>query len=160
MTVKIASAQYDISFLVSWQDYQDKIKRWVAEAAQQNAKILLFPEYASMELASLFGKEVYSSLDKQLAAMQSVHDYYLDLFKILAKQHQCIIQSGSFPVEIEPKVYRNRAYLFMPDGSFDYQDKLMMTRFENEQWFIKSGKDLKCFETEYGKIAINICYDS
>ena len=36
----------------------------------------------------------------------------------------------------------------------------MMTRFENEQWFIKGGKELKCFDTEYGKIAINICYDS
>ena len=35
-----------------------------------------------------------------------------------------------------------------------------MTRFENEQWLIKSGKELKCFDTEYGKIAINICYDS
>ncbi|MDA1342283.1 MAG: carbon-nitrogen hydrolase family protein [Proteobacteria bacterium] len=160
MTVKIATAQYDISFLASWQDYRGKIERWVTEAAQQNAKILLFPEYASMELASLFGKEVYSSLDKQLAAMQTVHDDYLDLFKTLAKQYQCIIQSGSFPVEIEPDIYRNRAYLFMPNGTVDFQDKLMMTRFENEQWFIKSGKELKCFDTEYGKIAINICYDS
>jgi predicted amidohydrolase len=35
-----------------------------------------------------------------------------------------------------------------------------MTRFENEQWLIQSGKELKCFETEYGRIAINICYDS
>jgi predicted amidohydrolase len=160
MNIKIASAQYDISFLVSWQAYQDKIGRWVAEAAQQGARILLFPEYASMELASLFGQEVYSSLSKQLAAMQSVHGDYIDLFKTLARQHQCLIQSGSFPVEVEPSVYRNRAYLFMPDGAVDYQDKLMMTRFENEQWLIKGGKDLKCFDTEYGKIAINICYDS
>jgi predicted amidohydrolase len=160
MTVKIASAQYDISFLVSWQEYQQKIARWVAGATQQDARILLFPEYASMELASLFGQEVYSSLSKQLAAMQSVHDDYLGLFKALAMQHHCIIQSGSFPVEIEPGVYRNRAYLFMADGKVDYQDKLMMTRFENEQWFIKGGKELKCFDTEYGKIAINICYDS
>ena len=35
-----------------------------------------------------------------------------------------------------------------------------MTRFENEQWLIKSGAELKCFDTEYGKIAISICYDS
>jgi predicted amidohydrolase len=160
MKVKIASAQYDISFLASWQDYRDKTERWVAEAVEQDARILLFPEYASMELASLFGQEIYSSLSKQLAAMQSVHEDYLDLFKTLAKQHQCIIQSGSFPVEIEPGVYRNRGYLFKPDDKVDYQDKLMMTRFENEQWFIKGGKDLKCFDTEYGKIAINICYDS
>jgi predicted amidohydrolase len=48
----------------------------------------------------------------------------------------------------------------MPDGVIDYQDKLMMTRFEKEQWLIKSGQELKCFDTEYGKMAINICYDS
>ena len=78
MNVKIASAQYDISFLENWQAYQHKIDRWVAEATAQDAKILLFPEYASMELASLFGREIYSSLSKQLAAMQSLHDDYYD----------------------------------------------------------------------------------
>ncbi len=160
MTVKIATAQYDISFLENWQAYQDKIGRWVTEAVQQHAQILLFPEYASMELASLFGQAIYSSLSKQLAAMQSVHDDYIGLFKSLAAQHQCIIQSGSFPVQVEPGVYRNRAYLFMPNGALEFQDKLIMTRFENEQWLIHGGKELKCFDTEYGKIAINICYDS
>jgi predicted amidohydrolase len=160
MTLKIASAQYDISFLASWQAYQEKIERWVSEAVRQDAKILLFPEYASMELASLFGQEVYSSLSKQLAAMQALHNDYIALFKTLATQHGCIIQSGSFPVGIEPGVYHNRAYLFMPDGSVDFQDKLIMTRFENEQWLIKAGTELKCFDTQYGKIAINICYDS
>lgn len=160
MTFKIATAQYDISFLANWQDYRQKTDRWIAEAAGLDAKILLFPEYASMELASLFGPEIYSSLGKQLAAMQSLHADYLGLFKNSAMQHGCIIQSGSFPVEIEPGVYRNRAYLFMPDGNVEFQDKLIMTRFENEQWFIRAGDTLKCFDTEYGKIAINICYDS
>ncbi|MFI3155609.1 MAG: carbon-nitrogen hydrolase family protein [Methylococcaceae bacterium] len=160
MDVKIASAQYDISFLENWQQYQSKVERWVVEASEQHAKILLFPEYASMELASLFGKEVYSSLSKQLAAMQSLHDDYLDLFRGLAKKYQCIIQAGTFPVKMDSGAYRNRAYLFMPDARVDYQDKLMMTRFENEQWLIQKGEELRCFETEYGKIAINICYDS
>lgn len=159
MSVKIATAQYDISFLDSWQAYQIKIERWVVDAAAQDARILLFPEYFSMELASLFGREVYSSLSKQLEAMQSLHDGFIVLFKSLAQKYQCIIQSGTFPVRIESGIYRNRGYLFMPDGQFDYQDKLMMTRFENEQWLIKGGKELKCFETEYGRIAINICYD-
>lgn len=160
MNVKIATAQYDISFLENWQSYRDKAERWVAEAAEQGAKILLFPEYASMELASLFGKDVYSSLSKQLAEMQSVHDDYLGLFQGLARQYQCIVQAGTFPVKTESGAYRNRAYLFMPDGRFDYQEKLMMTRFENEQWLIQKGEQLRCFDTEYGKIAISICYDS
>lgn len=160
MNVKIATAQYDISFLENWQQYQSKTERWVTEAVEQDAKILLFPEYASMELASLFGKDVYSSLSKQLAEMQSLHDGYLDLFQTLAKKYQCIVQAGSFPVKIESGAYRNRAYLFMPDGRIEYQDKLMMTRFENEQWLIQKGDQLKCFDTDYGKIAISICYDS
>lgn len=160
MTFKLATAQYDIGFFADWDEYRRKIQRWIAEAADQGAKILLFPEYASMELASLFGQEVYSSLSKQLAAMQSVHGDFVELFSQSARQQGCVVQAGSFPVEIEPGVYRNRAYLFTPDGSFDFQDKLIMTRFENEQWFIRGGDELKCFDTEYGKIAINICYDS
>ena len=160
MNVKIATAQYDISFLENWKSYEQKIERWVVDAISQDAKILLFPEYFSMELASLFGQPIYSSLSKQLAAMQSLHADFIELFTSLAKQYQCIIQAGTFPVLIESESYRNRAYLFMPDGQFDYQDKLMMTRFEKEQWLIEGSQEIKCFNTEFGKIAINICYDS
>ncbi len=160
MNFKIATAQYDISFLGVWSAYRNKIERWVNEAATRDARILLFPEYGSMELASLFSKEIYSSLSQQLAAMQSVLDDYIDLYRTLAVKHHCYIQSGTFPVRMPAGDYRNRAYLFMPNGDVEYQDKLMMTRFENEQWLIKSGTELKCFDTEFGKIAINICYDS
>jgi len=160
MNVKIATAQYDISFLADWRAYCDKSERWVAEAAAGGANILLFPEYNSMELASLFGQEVYSSLSGQLAAMQTVLNEYLALFQALAQRYQCLIQAGSFPVRQASGQYRNRAYLFFPDGRVEFQDKLMMTRFENEQWLISSGEELKCFDTDYGKIAVNICYDS
>lgn len=160
MNVKIAAAQYDIGFHTNWFSYQRKIEHWVSQACDQGAKILLFPEYASMELASIFGKPVYSQLNKQLEAMQSLLDDYLDLYKNLAKQYDCYIQAGTFPIAITDKDYRNRAFLFMPNGKYDFQDKLIMTRFENEQWLIKPGTDIKCFDTDYGKIAINVCYDS
>ena len=35
-----------------------------------------------------------------------------------------------------------------------------MTRFENEQWLISAGDEIRVFDTDFGKIAINICYDS
>jgi predicted amidohydrolase len=159
MNINIATAQYNISFLETWQKYQYKIESWVAEAALQDAKILLFPEYASMELASLFEEDVYSSLARQLDALQTLRLDYIDLFCSLARQYRCYIQAGSFPVRIDSGAYRNRAYLFMPDGHVDYQDKLIMTRFENEQWLIQSGTRIKVFDTDYGKIGINACYD-
>ncbi|MGR8980792.1 MAG: carbon-nitrogen hydrolase family protein [Gammaproteobacteria bacterium] len=160
MKVKIAAAQYDIGFPENWRNYWLKVERWVDEAVAQNARILLFPEYGSMELASFFGKEVYSSLSKQLEAMQTLLDDYIALFKDLAEKRGCYIQSGTFPVKTADGSYRNRAFLFMPSGKFDFQDKLIMTRFENEQWFIQKGDVLKCFDTDFGKIAINVCYDS
>ena len=160
MNVKIAAAQYDISFLETWENYQKKSEFWVHDAAEQGAKILLFPEYNTMELASLFSKAVYSSLNEQLGALQTVHKMFLNLFQSLSQQYQCLIQAGSFPVQISEGVYHNRAYLFMPNGEIDFQDKMMMTRFENEQWLINAGEELKTFDTEFGRIAINICYDS
>jgi predicted amidohydrolase len=160
MKFNIATAQYNIGFLESWQQYKYKVTSWVAEAALQDAKILVFPEYASMELASLFGKDVYSSLKKQLSAIQKLHEDYVSLYQSLAIQYKCYIQAGSFPVHLKSGAYHNRAYLFMPDGKVDYQDKLIMTRFENEQWLIEHGNELRTFNTEYGKIGICPCYDS
>jgi predicted amidohydrolase len=56
--------------------------------------------------------------------------------------------------------YRNRSYLFHPDGRSEFQEKLQMTRFENEQWLIQAGDTLRVFDTELGRIGIDVCYDS
>ncbi len=160
MTIKIAAAQYDISFLEDWQAYRIKVISWVDNAIAEGAKLLVFPEYFSLELASLFSAEVYSSLSLQLLSLQTLHNDFFELYQNLAQHNGCYIQAGSFPVAVESGVYRNRAYLFFPDGKVDYQEKLIMTRFENEQWQISAGDDLKVFATEFGTMGINICYDS
>ncbi|WP_084624008.1 carbon-nitrogen hydrolase family protein [Oceanospirillum beijerinckii] len=172
--VKVASAAYEVSFIESWQVYEDKIGRWVKEAVEKGAELLVFPEYFSMELASMFGEQVYSSLSEQLIAIQQILSDFKHLFSSLAQQHDLYIQSGTIPVLIEKghdegegasphkgkAKYVNRAYLFYPDGQVKWQDKLQMTRFENEQWFISAGEALKVFETRFGRLGINICYDS
>ncbi len=157
---RLATAQYDIGFLKEWSVYEDKINRWVADAVGQGAKMLLFPEYFSMELASLFPEDIYKSLSKQLVALQTLYPDFLKLYEGLARKHGVYILAGSYPVQIGNEVYRNRAWLFNPDGVSDFQDKLQMTRFENEQWLIKAGDEIKLLDTEFGKIGVNICYDS
>ncbi len=157
--LKIATAQYDVGFLKNWQEYRDKAVGWVEEAVAERAELLLFPEYASMELASLFPEHVYSSLAEQLKALQTLLPDYLALYQQLAVKHDIYIQAGTFPVKTDTG-YRNRAYLFSPDGNVDFQEKLMMTRFENEQWLIEAGRDIRVFETRFGKLGINVCYDS
>lgn len=157
---RVAAAQYDIGFLADWAAYEAKIAGWVGEAAGHGAKLLVFPEYFSMELASLFGREVYSSLEKQLAALQDVRPDFQALFAAQARRHGVYIVAGSFPVRIGGGGYRNRAHLFHPDGRSDFQDKLQMTRFEDEQWLIRAGDALRVFDTALGRIGIDICYDA
>lgn len=157
---RLAAAQYDIGFLGSWDDYAAKIGRWVAEAAAEGARMLVFPEYFSMELASLLGEAVYRSLGRQLEEMQNLLPDFVMLYADLAEQYAVTIVAGSFPVRQPDGSYRNRTFVFHPDGTNDFQDKLQMTRFENEQWLIGAGDEIKTFDTDCGRIGINICYDS
>ena len=157
---RVAAAAYPIDFLGDWQAYAAKIGRWVDEAAAAGAKLLVFPEYFSMELPSLFPAEIYGSLSAQLGSMQAVLPDFIQLFAGLAQKHRVTICAGSFPVRVENGTYHNRSYLFHSDGRCEYQEKVQMTRFENEQWLIEGGNDVRVFDTELGKIGIAICYDS
>ncbi|MEX1199825.1 MAG: carbon-nitrogen hydrolase family protein [Methylophaga sp.] len=158
--VKVAAAQYDIGFFDQLDDFADKLTQWVKEAAEVKAKLLVFPEYGSMELASLFGETVYKDLGKQLHAMQDVYGPWQELHLQLARQYDVMMLASTFPVMQDNGTFRNRANLFAPDGLVGFQDKLIMTRFENEQWLIHPGEDIRVLETDIGKIGINVCYDS
>ncbi len=158
--LRIASAQYDIGFLRDWESFRAKIRQWVEDAAAEKAELLVFPEYFSMELASLFPEDVYRSLSLQLEAIQSLIDDFLTLFGEMARTHGLYIAAGTVPVRIADGSFRNRCFLFDPDGRVRNQDKLIMTRFENEQWLIGPGSDIEVFDTQFGRIGINICYDS
>jgi predicted amidohydrolase len=49
--------------------------------------------------------------------------------------------------------------LFAPSGQHGIQRKLHMTRFEAEEWFVSPGTHLRVFETDIGRLAVNVCYD-
>ena len=148
-TVRIAAAQYDVAPLADWVAYERRITAWVDEAALAGARLLLFPEYFAMELASLFGPEVSLSLPRQLNAMQELLADFLALFARLARTHGACIVAGSYPVRLADGSYRNRCHLFHPDGRRMFQDKLQMTRFETEEWHIGAGDTLKVFDTAF-----------
>jgi predicted amidohydrolase len=158
MPVKIAAAQYPIEFLGGWQRFEDKLAGMAADAAAAGAKLLVFAEYGSMELASLFPQEVYRDLRRQIERMQELLGRYLDLHRNLATQHALYLVASSFPVRVEGE-FRNRAYVFGPNGGVGFQEKLVMTRFENERWLIKPGHAARVFETSFGRLGVNVCYD-
>lgn len=158
--IKVATCQYRVGWQDSWENYAEHITQLVDEAAEQQAQLLVFPEYGAMELASLFDEAIYSDLQGQLQAVQRVRDDFIRLYRELAKQYQVVIVAGSIPYQIRNGDYRNRSFVFMPDGEVAHQDKMIMTRFEREHWHIQAGEHLHAIDTPLGKLGIIICYDS
>lgn len=156
---RVAAAQYPIDRLADWDAYAAKVAQWVGQAAEGGAALAVFPEYGAMELASLDPAtmgDLAGSIQTVSALLPRVDALHADL----AARHGMHILAASAPRKDADGRFRNTARLFAPNGRMGVQDKLVMTRFEREQWGIAAGTGLKLFETVLGKIAVNICYDS
>ena len=155
-----AVAQFPVWQPARWAEVEQRIEQWVYEAATRGAKLLVFPEYASMSLAALFAPQVQLDLHAQVRALQTLREDYLALYRRLAEAHAVYLLAGSFPWQLSTDRIVNRAWLCGPAGECGFQDKQIMTRFEREQWGIAGGEPLKVFDTGLGCIGVTICYDS
>lgn len=159
MNVTIAAAQYPISAFATWDEWRNHTAHWVSEALDQNAQLLVFPEYGAMELVSLLPKDIQLDIQAQIIELQALRADFCTVFSDLAKKEGVIIVAPSFPVLDNGKMV-NRAYVFSSKGLVGHQDKFFMTRFENEEWGIKRGAgQLRLFEADWGSFGIQICYD-
>lgn len=158
--MKIAAMNYEMPKHKSFEDFKKVVQLQVAEAVKHDAEVLLYPEYGSIELVSLMDHWTQKNLHRQLEEIQKYREDFFSVYQNGAKMHQVLIIAPSFPYKLENGEFKNRTYVFFPDGSNDYQEKTMMTRFENEEWMITKGDGiLKVFEYKKRKFGINICYD-
>ncbi|MBC2652857.1 carbon-nitrogen hydrolase family protein [Novosphingobium flavum] len=155
----VAAAQYPIDRLSGWEAYAAKLERWVAEAAAGGAALAVFPEYGAMELAAL-DPATMGDLAGSLHHVARLAPQVDALHAALARRHGLHILAASLPVRLDDGRFVNRARLFAPNGKVGVQDKLVMTRFEREQWHVSAGGPLHLFETALGPIGVTICYDS
>ena len=121
--IKIATTQYALDEFANWQTYQDKIESFIKSAKEQQANIILFPEYAGLDLC----KSNNSLLD-QFNHLQNLLDQYIKLYQTLSKQYQIYIQPGSLPIKFSENLFHNRAYLFSPNGNYGYQNKIKLNK--------------------------------
>ena len=161
--MKIATSAYPLDWFRTWSDYEAKLTAWVAEAAQEGADLLVFPEYGAMELASLDGPKVAGDLKGSIRAVAGRVGASYNLHAALAARFGVHILGASAPVN-EGGAVLNRAALFGPAGLIGVQDKQIMTRFEREEWGIAGvtggAGPLRVFDTALGRIGVLICYDS
>lgn len=158
--IRLAACQYHIDLLESWPAYAEHLTELCEEAAGQGAQLLLLPEYAGLVLSGQLPAEQRGDLQASIAGIQPLLPAWLALCEGLARRLGIYLQPGSLPVLDADGRYRNRAWLFGPEGNLGSQDKLIMTRFEREHWHIDAGQGLRLFDTTLGKLGILICYDN
>lgn len=158
-TFTLAAAQFPVCFFENWAAFETLVREWAGDAARRGAKLLVFPEYAAMALASLLPQAQRSDLRGQLAALQPFAEPYRELHSRLARELGVWLLAGSFPWRCADGRIVNRAWFCAPSGQASYQDKCIMTRFEREQWGVTPGAALRVFDTALGCIGIDICYD-
>ncbi|SMD05883.1 carbon-nitrogen hydrolase family protein [Primorskyibacter flagellatus] len=160
--MRIATASYPLDVLECWDGYAAKLSGWVAEASSNGADLLVFPEYAGMELATLAGPSVAGDLEASFRAVSDLVPEADALHADLARRYKLHILAGSAPVFDPSLGHRpvNRARFFAPNGAMGIQDKQIMTRYEREVADIVPGAPLRLFDTSLGRIGVLICYDS
>jgi predicted amidohydrolase len=103
-TLKVATAAYPLDVFRDWSDYAAKIHSWVSEAAENGARLLVFPEYGAMELATLAGLEAAGDLEQSLHAVAERIPAANALHADLAREFNVYILAASAPVfDPEPR---------------------------------------------------------
>lgn len=156
--MKIAVARYPIDAPGSFEAFADKQSAWVAEAAAAGARVVVLPEYLSLELAAAFPHSVRADLASSLLALQSLQEAWVTLFRRLAQRHGVYLVPGTFLLDVGGR-FRNRADLFTPGGGHLWQDKLQLTGFEKSTGLIEGGDALKVFDIDGVRMGLAVCYD-
>ena len=155
-TITIAAAQYPYDDLDSLAAYRAEIARWVEEAVGQGAELLVFPEYAAMELAAIGGRgrDLFGSID----AVSDLTAEIVAVHRDLALKHGVMIVAGSAPCRSAGGTF-NIAQVLGPKGASESFTKIMPTPWERDPWHISGGRDLKVFDIGIAKVGLLICYD-
>lgn len=157
--MRIAASAYPIEAPARFSDWQDKIARWVADAAGQGAELLVFPEYGLMELAALLPAGHAAEGPLALAGVARFRAAVDETLSTLAARHRVHILGPTGPV-YEGDLPVNRATFYGPRGIIGHQDKQIMTRWERDEWIVRPGAGLPVFDTPLGRIGVLVCYDS
>jgi predicted amidohydrolase len=156
--MRVAAAQYFVRPITNFEQFADQVTAIVEVAAGYACRLLVLPEYFTMQLITLH--DIHRPIAVQVRDVASHRERFVELMGALAKRHGLYIVAGTLPStdDGDDRLF-NESFLFAPSGEHDVQGKLHMTRFEKEEWKVSPRNQLKVFETDFGRMAIAICYD-
>ncbi|MCA9674160.1 MAG: GNAT family N-acetyltransferase [Kofleriaceae bacterium] len=155
-TVRVAAVQYQMRPIHSFEEFAQQCEFFVDTASEYRVDFLLFPEMVTNQLQALVTAARPGLTARRL---NEFTPRYVEMFTSLAIKYAVNIIGGSHLTVENGNLY-NIAYLFGRDGSVAKQYKLHITPSEAHWWGVSAGDNIEVFDTDRGKIAIMICYDT
>ncbi|QDV61863.1 carbon-nitrogen hydrolase family protein [Crateriforma conspicua] len=154
-SVRIGAVQYEMRAIDSFDDIAKQVRYFVDVAGDYKCDFVLFPELFSVQLLSTLPNMRPGEGARRLAEFTP---QLLELFADLAVSYDVNLIPGSHLVLEDEHLY-NVAFLCHRDGKIDKQYKLHITPSEQRWWGVEAGNELGVFDTDCGKVSIQICYD-
>ena len=153
--VRICAVQYQMREVKDFEDFGSQCEYFVDVASDYKCDFILFPEMLPTQLLTLLVPDRPGLAMRQLSGFTS---RYLELFSGLAVRYNLNIIGGTHLTVEDERLY-NIAYLFRRDGTLQKQYKIHITRDERHWWGVQPGNSIEVFDTDRGKISIQISHD-
>lgn len=159
--IKVASTQFSLEKVQSQEHFWLRFIDLVKKAKSEDASVVVFPEYFSLSLMLFELKTPTNTFNDCLKNSLNHSKNLVQKVKMIAAEYKIAIVLGTLPWPTTDGIV-NRS-LFIDENGMDLiaQDKIFMTRFEDEIWNIKGGKkEVITFKWKNALCAILTCYDS
>ncbi|MBW7455402.1 GNAT family N-acetyltransferase [Paenibacillus sepulcri] len=153
--VRICVIQYMMKKIDSFDEFATQCEHYVDVASDYKSDFAVFPENFTMQLLSFLEERSPSLAIRKLSTYT---EQYVELFSELAVKYNVNIIGGSHFIEQNNRIY-TVAHLFRRDGTIAQQYKLHISPNERRWWGINGGSVLEVFDTDCGKISIQLSSD-
>jgi predicted amidohydrolase/ribosomal protein S18 acetylase RimI-like enzyme len=153
--IRICVVQYQMRTVSGFDEFAKQCEFFLDTASDYKCDFVLFPELFTTQLLSCVDTTQPGQAARRLAEFTP---QYLDFFAEMAVRYDLNVIGGSQFV-VEHDVLYNVAYLFQRDGAIGKQYKIHITPSERKWWGVNPGNRVEVFDTDCGRVAIQICYD-
>lgn len=153
--IRICVVQYQMRSVTGFDDFAKQCEFFLDTASDYKCDFILYPELFTTQLLSCVEGMRPGLAARRLAEFTP---QYLEFFTEMAVKYDVNVIGGSQFV-VEHDTLYNVAYLFGRDGSIGKQYKIHITPSERKWWGVAPGDKVEVFDTDCGRIAIQICYD-
>lgn len=155
-SVRLGVVQLQMRSIGGLDAFFEHIEFFIDAVSGYKADFICFPEYINAPLMAPFNADGPPAAIRKLAVFT---EEILSFFTRKAVEYNINIVTGSMPVYENERLY-NVVYLCRRDGTWEKQYKIHITPSEENGWGMIGGDEVKVFDTDAGKVAMLICYDS